>query len=331
MDTLPAPSSSFLGPFHLVHKPDNPETFLLDAGAPSRQHFVFAAELADEHVLFGATSASHHDLLVPVEALRQAAMFAARRYFRVPEKRLTVVAAAGTEITDVAPWRRTGQVSQIALELSLTPTDVVLGVPRGLTCKAAVSIDGRRCGSADARLVFLTPGIYRGHRETGRRQSEESLARGLGDVDSPGMPEPARVGHRDGRHVLVGLPVEDGDEALLFPVNAAAAREVLPGEPDELPAILFLEASRQAALIAAAELHGFAPGRTLLTRWGASFRGFAEPGLPLFCTVRGAGADGGQTGAARDAAGRPRAELRLAFLQGEREVADVSVSVLQDC
>jgi hypothetical protein len=111
---------------------------------------------------------------------------------------------------------------------------------------------------------------------------------------------------------------------------------VLPGEPDELPAILFLEASRQAALIAAAELHGFAPGRTLLTRWGASFRGFAEPGLPLFCTVRGAGADGAgadgaQAGAARDAAGRPRAELRLAFLQGEREVADVSVSVLQDC
>ncbi|MBM4824499.1 MULTISPECIES: AfsA-related hotdog domain-containing protein [Streptomyces] len=332
MATVPALStSSVLGPFHLVHKPDSPETFLLDSGAPSCQRFVFAAELPDEHALFGATGAAHHDLLMPVEALRQAAVFAARHYFRVPEKRLTVVAEAATGITDVEPWRRTGHRAQIALELDLTPTDMVLGVPRGLVCEAVVSIDGRPCGTASARLVFLTPGIYRGHREAGRRQSEESLARGFGDFGSPGRPEPSRVGHTEPRNVLVGLPVEDDDEVLLFPVDGAAAGGILPGEPGELPAVLYLEASRQAGLIACAELYGFAPDRSLLTGWQASFRGFAEPGLPLYCTVSGPRTDGAAAATVRDAAGRPTTALTLAFWQGDREVARISASVLQDC
>ncbi|GAA3233981.1 hypothetical protein MTQ10_25395 [Streptomyces sp. XM83C] len=331
MATVPALSSSFLGPFHLVHKPDSPETFLLDSGTPSCQRFVFAAELPDEHPLFGRTPAAHHDLLMPVEALRQAAVFASRHYFRVPEKRLTVVAEAATRITEVEPWRRTGHRAQIALELDLTPTDMVLGVPRGLQCEATVSIDGRRCGGATARLTFLTPGIYRGHREAGRRQSEESLARGFGDLGSPGRPDPAAVGHSDPRNVLVGRPVEDDDEVLLFPVDGAAAGKVLPGEPDEVPPVLYLEASRQAALLTCAELYGFAPERTLLTDWQASFRGFAEPALPLYCTVTGPRTAGGTAAPARDAAGRPKSTLALTYWQGDREVARISASVLQDC
>lgn len=334
MDTVLALSPLFLGPHHLVHKPDSPEAFLLDSGAPMRQSFSFATELPDRHPLFSDTAMPFHDLLLPVEALRQAALFAARQYFRVPAKRITAVSATSAGITDVTPWRRGTKGSRLALDLALTPVDVVTGVPRGLECEAAVSIDGHPCGTADARLVFLSPGVYRGHREAGRRQSEESIAAGW-RVDAGGVPAPEQVGHRDRRNVLVALPDEgqDTDERLLFPVDGEAADAVLSDGSGEVPPALFLEASRQTALLAAAELHGFVPSHALLTHWRAAFRGFAEPGLPLYCAVRGeAVADGtGPVVAVRDAAGRPTARLGLTFLQGDREVARVSATVLQDC
>ncbi|GAA2939053.1 AfsA-related hotdog domain-containing protein [Streptomyces enissocaesilis] len=329
MDTVPTHAASYLGPHHLVRRPGSPEAFLLDSSAPVRQHFAFSTELSDGQRLLGDPAAPFHDLLFPVESLRQAAMFAARRYFRVPETRHTVLASGGTEITAVDPWRRTTDRGRLTLELALTPVDVVNGVPRGMECDAVVSIDGERCGTAEARLVFLAPGVYRGHRDLGRRQSEESLAAGHGDIPSPGVPAPERVGHRDPRNVLVGLPVEEDGEGLAFPVDGVAAGDLLPGTAGEVPAVLFLEASRQVALFAAAELHGFVPFHALLTRWQASFKGFAEPGLPLHCTVRGDRAPAGRPD--RDPAGRPVAGLRLSFLQGDRVVARVSASVAQDC
>ncbi|WP_367045457.1 AfsA-related hotdog domain-containing protein [Streptomyces sp. Je 1-332] len=328
METVHAPSTFLLGPHHVVHRSDSPEGFLLDSTAPVRQHFAFSTELPGAGPRSDVSTAPFHDLLVPVEGLRQTAMFAARQYFRVPRSRRPVFALGSTEITSVEPWRRTARRARITLELGLTPTDVVNGVPRGLECEATASIGGERCGRAQARLIFLTPGVYHGHRDLGRQQSEESLAAGHGGLPPAGMPAPERVGLRETRNVLVGLPVETGD-GLAFPIDTDAAGAVLARDADEVPAMLFLEASRQAALLAAAELHGFAPSHALLTSWQASFRGFAEPGLPLHCTVRGEAMPGAAPG--RDAAGRPVAALRLSFFQGERVVAQVSATVLQDC
>ncbi|MGW1019257.1 AfsA-related hotdog domain-containing protein [Streptomyces niveus] len=333
--TAPSPSPSFLGTHHLVHRPASPEAFLLKATAPTRQNFAFSAELPEEHGLFRDSVSSYHDLLFPVESLRQTMLFAARRYFRVPSSWHPVVASGSAEITDLDAWRRDGRQAGIALELGVTPLDIVGGVPHGLECEAAVSIDGRRCGVASARLAFLAQGVYRGHRELGRRQSEESLAAGHWDPLSPGRPLPEQVGHRDSRNVLAGLPEHTGTadhDELTFPIDAGAAAELRfeADAPDDVPPMLFLEVSRQVGLLATAELRGFVPSHAVLSHWQASFRGFAEPGLPLHCTVRERviGTDGRVR---RDAAGRPVVELRLSFLQGSRVVARVSASVLQDC
>ncbi|MFD5753177.1 AfsA-related hotdog domain-containing protein [Streptomyces sp. NPDC127033] len=335
MDTFTAPSPTFLGTHHLVHRPASPEAFLLKATGPIRQNFAFSAELPEEQRLFGNSVLPYHDLLFPVESLRQTMLFAARRYFRVPANRHPVVTSSSAEITHLDGWRRGGTRAGIALELGMTPLDIVGGVPHGLECEAAVSIDGERCGTASARLAFLAQGIYHSHRGLGRRQSEESLAAGDDAPASPGLPLPEQVGHRDSRDVLVGLPEHtgaDGHDELTFTVvpGAATGTRSEAGAPDDVPPALFLEASRQVGLLAAAELRGFVPSHAVLSRWQATFRGFAEPGLPLHCTVREVmrRADG-RVG--RDAAGRPVVELRLSFHQGGRAVARVSASVLQDC
>ncbi|MEV5986227.1 AfsA-related hotdog domain-containing protein [Streptomyces sp. NPDC052051] len=333
MNTFTAPSPSFLGPHHLVHRPASPEAFLLKMAAPVRQNFAFSAELPEEHPLFGASAAPYHDLLFPMESLRQAMLFAARRYFRVPGGLHPVVASAGATITSLDAWRRGDTQAGIALELAMTPLDVAGGVPRGLECQAAVLIDGERCGAASARLVFLAQSVHDSHRVPWRRQGE---AAGDSVPVSPGAPLPEQVGHEDSRNVLVGLPERtgaDGGEGLAFAVDARAAAELrfdAPDAPDEMPPMLFLEVSRQVGLLAAAELRGFVPSHAVLSRWQATFRGLAEPGLPLRCTVR---EDGRRTDGrvSRDEAGRPVIGLRLSFLQGGRVVAGISASVLQDC
>ncbi|MYZ34561.1 MULTISPECIES: AfsA-related hotdog domain-containing protein [unclassified Streptomyces] len=328
-------SPPLLGTHHLVHRPASPESFLLKATAPTRQNFAFSAELPEEHPLFGDSVSRYHDLLFPVEALRQTMLFAARRYFRVPTSWHPVVASGSAEITHLDTWRSGGTRAGIALELGVKPIDFVGGVPRGLECEATVSIDGERCGTASARLAFLGRGVYHSHRELGRRQSEESVAAGHGELVSPGVPLPEQVGHRDTRNVLVGLPEHigaEGRDGLAFPIDAKAAAELRfqADAPDDVPPMLFLEVSRQVGLLAAAELRGFVPSHAVLSRWEASFRGFAEPGVPLYCTVReGARRTDGRV--CRDAAGRPVVELRLSFVQGNRVVARISASVLQDC
>ncbi|WP_434597785.1 AfsA-related hotdog domain-containing protein [Streptomyces sp. A5-4] len=343
---LSAPS--VLAAHHLVHCPDTPEAFLLDSAAPVRQSFAFSAELPVDHPLFSDTVGAYHDLLFPVESLREAALFAAQRYFRVSPKRHVVFVSGAARITAIAPWRITTGRSQVGLGLDLTPTDIINGVPRGLDCRATVSIDGQQCGTAEARLAFLMPGAYRNHRTIGRLESERTAAPSPDAYGIPGAPVPERIGRRSARNVLVGLPadtdtdVDTGFDAdiglgvdpgshsagpgLTFPVDILAAQDVLPGETGEVPAALILEASRQAALLAAAELYGFRPGLALLTRWKAAFCGFAEPGIAMQCTVTPAAAEPGC-----DRAGRAVAELQLSFTQGSRVVANASASVLQDC
>ncbi|MFI6876066.1 AfsA-related hotdog domain-containing protein [Streptomyces sp. NPDC050400] len=328
---VPPPAAAFLGPHHLVHRPDTPEGFLLSATPPGRHRFGFSARLPEAHPLFADSTAPFHDVLYPMESLRQMAVFAAGRYFRVPDNRRILLADCAFAITALPSWQRAAPAgARLTLDLDLTPADVVKGVPRSMDCGASISIDDEECGTVRARLVFLMPGVYRNHRANSRRESERTAGGHSGLPDGHGVPGAELVGRCSPRNVLIGLPLEEDDESLTFPVNIPAAREVLPDSGSEVPAALFLEASRQAALFGVGELYGLAPGHAVLTRWEAAFRGFAEPGLPLLCSVqpqrRGTPGE-----VRRDAAGRPFAELSLVFTQGIRVVAEVSTSVLQIC
>ncbi|OIJ96811.1 AfsA-related hotdog domain-containing protein [Streptomyces monashensis] len=327
----PLPAAAFLGPHHLVHRPDTPEGFLLAATPPGRHRFGFSAQLPEAHPLFSDSTAPFHDLLYPMESLRQMGVFAAGRYFRVPENRRILLADCTMAVTALAPWERGGAgAAQLTLDLDMTPADVVKGVPRTMDCRASIAIDGKRCGTVGARLVFLMPGVYRTHRAHSRRESERAAQGPSGLPAGHGVPGPELVGRRSPRNVLIGLPLAEDGDSLVFPVDIPAAREVLPDSGSEVPTALFLEVSRQAALFGVGELYGLAPGHAVLTDWAATFRGFAEPGLPLRCAVRP------HTSHApgevfRDAAGRPVAELGLTFTQGSRVVAAVRTSVLQIC
>ncbi|MFI2375374.1 AfsA-related hotdog domain-containing protein [Streptomyces sp. NPDC018964] len=320
--------TGFVAPLHLLHRPATPEGFLLDATAPAEQHFALSAELPRGHATFNDGPGVFHDLLFVAECLRQATHFVAHQYFRVPAERPAVFVSSGLDVLDPAPWRDTGGPAHVSLDITLTPLDVVHGIPRGLDCRGEVAIDGVGCGSARARLLFLMPKVYETHRALGRRESLYSTAPGrAADAREPesAAVRPERVGRGRPDNVVVGPPAGAVDGEFVLPVVPAAEHEVFRARPgDHVPGPVFLEASRQASLIAAAELHGFEAAHAVLTRWRVSFRGFGDADLPLTCTVA---ADD----PVRDGAGRPTVRTRLAFSQGSRVLCTASATLLQDC
>jgi hypothetical protein len=309
---------------HLLHRPGTAEGVMLGTVAPVAQDFTLSAQLPEAHPLFNDGPNTFHDLHYPIEAMRQSVLFVAHQYFRVPAARSVVLASTEVGVTDLARWRRNGHPAHIAVDMTLHPVDVVNGVPRGLNCEGALAIDGVRCGSAKARMVFLMPNVYQNHRARGRAASR---AEGYGYAGGSAGSAPLRadaVGRTDPRNVVVSGPLPSDDDSLRLLVTPAAAHPVFTANTtDYVPAVVLLEASRQAAFLAGAQLHGFSPANSVLTRWSARFQGFAEIDLPLHCTVH---ADE----LCRDADGRRSFPVTLSFAQGAREVATVAVEVIQD-
>ncbi|WP_189151549.1 AfsA-related hotdog domain-containing protein [Streptomyces lacrimifluminis] len=326
-------SKGFTAPLHLLHRPVTPEGFLLDATPPVEQHFALSAELPSEHETFNDGPGTFHDLLFVAETLRQATHFVAHQYFRVPAERPAVFVSSGLDVLDLAPWRRTGRPAHMTLDITLAPVDVVNGVPRGLDCRGDVAIDGVSCGSASARLQFLMPQVYRSHRAAGRQESLRStapLVRPLAAMTVAGQEaalavRPESVGRDDPRNVVVGPPLWAPYGEFVLPVACEPGHKVFEADSGgHVPGPVFLEASRQASLLAAAELHGLRPAHAMLTRWRAAFRGFGDADLPLTCTVA-------TEDPVRDGTGRPSVHTRLAFSQGSRVLCTATAVLLQDC
>ncbi|GAA2156234.1 hypothetical protein GCM10009760_57000 [Kitasatospora kazusensis] len=297
---------------------------MLGTTGPTEQQFAVSALLPERHPLFNDGPNLFHDLHSPAEVLRRTALFVSHRYFRVPQERPAVFAATEVMVTGLDPWRRTPGPAHLTMDITLSPVDVVSGVPRGLECESALYVEGVRCGTATARLVFLMPRVYQNHRERGRVLSR---GRFTGPEDGElwaNEPAAKAVGRADQANVLLGRPVQSRQGELVVEVSVDPRNQVY-GEAttDHVPAMVLIESTRQAALLLAGELHGFTVNSCVLSRWSARFQGFAEPDLPLHCR-----AVAGTLG--RSADGRPALPVTLTLHQGARQIAAVDTVVLQD-
>ena len=309
---------------HLLHRPDTAEGTMLGTAAPVTQRFTLAAQMPEHHPLFNDGPNIFHDLHYPVEAMRQSVLFVAHQYFRVPVNRSVVLASTGLEVSNLEAWRRVGRPAHIAVDMALHPLDVVSGVPRGLACQSELSMDSVTAGRAKARTAFLMPNVYHNHRARGRAASRGTQIGGYEESLVDNRPAATAVGRSDPRNVVITAPLPSADDRLVVLVAAQAAHPVFTtAATDHVPAVVLLEASRQAAFLTAGELHGFSAAHCTLTRWSAKFKGFAEVDLPLYCTIHAG--DPGQ-----DAEGRRTLPVTLAFSQGVREITSVAAEVTQD-
>jgi hypothetical protein len=287
------------------------EEFLLGSAVRGKYAFLLSDELPLNDASFLGGRERVDGLHFITETMDVVARFVARRHLRIPRDRcLPRITRAAVDITDVEPWRFGGHC-RVVTDLSFQVLGAT-GAPSGLDCSARVSVDGAGCATADSRLSFP------------RTAPAPAAARPRLLAEDLGLVRPARVGHTDGRDVVIHgrLVVE---QRVLMDVVPHPGNPVFdPDRSDRASATLLVEASRQAAVLAVGELRGLSARHCLLTRWSAEFHGGVDDSSPLHCSaVPGP--------LARDTRDRPEVRVRIDFIQDERCVGTVNVTVLLDC
>jgi 2-oxo-3-(phosphooxy)propyl 3-oxoalkanoate synthase len=298
---------------HLVQRPVTREEFLLGSAVQGVYNFVLFDELPFVDPLFAGDQDRVDGLHFITATMEEVARFVGLRHLRIPRACCPpVVTRASVDITDVDPWRLGGRRGQAVVDLHFRALGAA-GAPRGLECEVGVGIDGVPCATARAQLAFpqQAPAPV-----TGRPRL---LAEDLGRM------RPASVGRTDGRDVVVHGRLVIHENRVLMDVVPHPGNPVFdPDRSDRAGAVLLIEASRQAATLAAGELRGLSTAHCVLTRWSAEFGGEPDNSLPLRCSaVPGP--------LVRDRRDRPMVPVRIDFTQDERCVGTVNVAVLQDC
>ncbi|WP_030692740.1 AfsA-related hotdog domain-containing protein [Streptomyces globisporus] len=308
---------------HLIHCPLSWDR-CLDAPGVGEEHFVIADHFPEEHPLFNDGPCSFHDVQVVTEAVREIGEFVGHRYFGVPPERPGLFHAYGLDLTDLSAWR-TGPAGggRLTTRLRATPVHVINGVPRGLTFHVEVSIEGRRCATGSAGVVFLAPALYRnqlGYARPGTIPAPE-------DGEAPHRPvtpaDAASVGRRAPENVLVGDVEQLSAGRLSTRILTEGIGPVFAGADGRLPGLHLLESLRQTALLAAGRCHGLVAERSTLAASRVQFRGSAAAGPPLRCVAVPGSLE-------RDPAGRPSLPVTLTLTQNRKAVAEARTVVVQD-
>jgi hypothetical protein len=295
--------------------------FLTDA-APTTTgaQFELAAQLPRTHSFFRESGAQLHDVLMAVETFRQAGVLIAHRWYDVPRGRAFVFHELSLQVQDLAALQIRPQPSEALMTIDVTPINVVKGLPRGLEFTGTMRIDGSAGCTGFGRVVFLTPTVYKSLRSRVRDAKLDATAERAVPVD---LAPAELVGRIDQSNVVITRPEIESDLSCRTMVNVDVTHPVLFDHPlDHVPGMLLLEAARQTSLAATAELRGFLPERSTLTRCHAAMTSFGELDLPLDCT-----AVLGPT--RRDHLDRPTVSLDVSLRQAGLEVARIETEVTQ--
>jgi hypothetical protein len=316
------------GGHDLVHCPRSWDRYLPDAADPAPgggpEDFLLTGELPLDHALLNDGPGRFHDPQAVTEAVREVGAELGYRYFGVPQDRPGLFHRFALELTDLDAWRvdpRGG--ARIDTDLRAVPVNLVNGVPRGLEFRLDTRIDGRRCATGTAALVFLMPTLYRNFRAHERRTASV----GPEQQDRPPGPvlaaAPGQVGRGRPDNVLVGALHRDRPGPLSTWVRSEGPGPLFAPQQEQLSSLHLLEALRQASLLSAGRSGGLDPARSTLASIEVRFRGPAEPGLPLRCTpVPGR--------PRRDRDGRGSLPVSLTLAQDHRTVVEARTVVVQD-
>lgn len=283
-----------------VHRWALSEVFLTDLRTDAPDHFLVAAQLPPAHAYYCDCVTSIVDSMLLMECCRQAGTYIAHRGLGVPEDASFLVLgwtmrlhrpvqpgpAPGRLCMDVSvPLRkaRGGQVRGARLEIALAVDDVDVG---------EVAIDVAYTPAGEAAAVRLR------HR-TGAPPSSADLP-----AVPPGTPvTPALVGRRDIANVVLTDSSRTGNGVSAFLGVRPDHRSLFDHPHDHYPAMILMEAARQAALLRmGANVHPVG--------YEARFLRFVELDAPVL--VEGAAEEG---------------IVQVAFRQRNAIVAEIAVMV----
>ncbi|MFE0463354.1 AfsA-related hotdog domain-containing protein [Kitasatospora sp. NPDC058965] len=310
---------------HLVHQSPDWDRYLLETPSTGEERFTLAGRMPDHHPLFNDGPGTFHDLQVVAELIGELGEFVGQRYFGIAAARTGLCYRFDLAVTELDHWRVEPAGNRLTTRLRVLPVHEFGGAPRSLAFHYELEMDGAPCCTGSADIVFLTPVLSRSYSRLSRGRALALLQQQDAE-DPPRLSTepvaPLLVGRGKPANVLVAEPALLTGPRLVTQVLVPESHPAFP-EQQHTPGLLLLEAVRQAALLAAGQVRGLDPERSTLAGVRMHHRGYAEPDLPLRCSVLPGVLE-------RDTAGRPVVPLTLTLTQHGRTVAQAGATVVQD-
>lgn len=236
----------------LTHRAAVSEVFVTSLATRSAGRFVAGAQLPRMHAYYGdhlGVPGARHDLLAVMETARQAAIALTHEFYAVPLDSVFLVRTFnGTGMPGPA-WPAGPDPADLVLEIEIVNLHGAGAGLCGLEVVLDISCAGVPLATVDGSFSWLPRTEWPGLRTVFREKL--GLGPTPGAVVTAERADPAAVGRRDPRNVVVG-PLTRRNTAPLA---------VDPGHPflfdhrlDHFPGSALLEAARQTALLR------FAPG-----------------------------------------------------------------------
>ncbi|MFJ5142058.1 ScbA/BarX family gamma-butyrolactone biosynthesis protein [Streptomyces sp. NPDC088707] len=255
----------------LVHRAAVSEVFLTDGcRSAETDRVLIAAQWPRSHALYEPDAAGFSDPVLLVETVRQAAVYAAHRFYDVPLTRRFIFCDLRLDVEDPHPLRVGATPLHVVLDGRFHPEGDLPAERFGARYSTTVHAGGQYCGRASVRLLAVGDDLYDRLRYR---------------VSTPvGGPRPARPG-------TLLSPTEVGQ---VRPENVLLSREgagrygmhLATGHPgyfehacDHVPGMALVEAFRQAGhqtLRQSGDLRSH-----LMTGCEVSFDAFGELDAPV--------------------------------------------------
>lgn len=308
-------------PRQLVHKA-GPEAVWLTSIEPVGEHrYVAAGHVPRAHSFINDALPPLHtydDVSLLAELGRQAGIGSMHAFEGVPNDWATVFLKFDLELTDPQP--NDPSPAPVPVVVTVDYTNRVRG-DEGILSDVGASmtfeIDGQERATSRTLASAREKDGYRAWRD------EVRAAKPLAGPGDPPLPEPVaaeRVGRRNPDNVLIGELAATG-EAAAFTCDVRVDRRhphFFEHPMDHIPGVVHIEAGRQAALAAAAAVHGLEPAGAVVLESRSRFRGFAELERALTCSIT--------VGAARPVGSQVDVPVELRFSQpGDNRVTDTSL------
>lgn len=267
-------------PRTFAHKQAVEEMFLTDLIVDmDRERVLACAQLPRSHALHNEVENGVHDLLLILETGRQGMTIYGHLRLRIPEETAFVMSELRVDVVDREAMRQKEAPAELVIEVPFgKERRDGRGRVRGYTLTGTASIDGRPAVEIEGKAVLIPAALYERVRSI----------RIDADIEMPPPPEPvdpARVGRRSPRNVVVGDAARRDGELSCALIADTSHPSFFDHPLDHVPGMLMLETARQAALLYVEEL-GWSPSETTLEGCEANFSQYAALFPPACCRIR---------------------------------------------
>ncbi|MCW8375473.1 ScbA/BarX family gamma-butyrolactone biosynthesis protein [Streptomyces justiciae] len=253
----------------LVHRTSVAEVFVTDSAAIGEETFLVAAQLPRGHLI--GENAPMYDYTLLIEVVRQAGVLVAHEHLDVELGSAFIFRSLNLRTVGLTQLRIGATPAHVLVTMTVHPRRNKAGRIQGFTFSGNVALDGQVAMSGNGALLIVSQRAYRTLRAK-RRTAATDLA-----LPRFTPAAPSAVGRSEARNVVITAPVVASEARVSAQLVLDASHPHMFDHPlDHVPGHLQMEAARQLAIAAVAQLHGLSPRTLTISAIETEFTDYAE-------------------------------------------------------